>query len=306
MKPIEEYLDYRAYLSDYYAENKRCHAFTWREFAKNCGFVSPVYLKQVIEGRYSLSTKAVSRVVDGLRLVGYERDYFTCMVEFSHAKGELEKQASLSKMLLISKELSVTAVGLENLRFFESYLNPLLRELAPAQPGKRPMDLAKICKPQVSASEVSETLRYLTAAGFLLKDENGFYRETSKSVKLPDMGNLSATELQRQMGMLALRALDLPRDERNMTGLTLGMSEKCYAEVVRELAECRRRIVALVQCDSVVEKVYRLNMQLFPMTEKLGEHPPCHPEGQSPEESRPDCLHRCLNKTLPSPQRRKK
>ena len=54
-----------------------------------------------------------------------------------------------------------------------------------------------------------------------------------------------------------------------MTGLTLGMSKKCYAEVVKELAECRRRIVALVQSDSVVEKVYRLNMQLFPMTERL-------------------------------------
>ena len=85
------------------------------------------------------------------------------------------------------------------------------------------------------------------------------------------------------MGELALRALDLPRSERNMTGLTLGMSEKCYAEVVKELAECRRRIVALVQSDPVVEKVYRLNMQLFPMTEKIDERPLRHPEGQNPE-----------------------
>lgn len=306
MKPIEEYLDYRAYLSDYYTENKRCHAFTWREFAKNCGFASPVYLKQVIDGRYSLSVKAVPQVVDGLRLVGYEREYFTCMVEFSHAKGELEKQVCLSKMLALSKEHSVTAVGLENLLFFESYLNPLLRELAPALPGKRPMDLAKICKPQVSTSEVSETLRYLTAAGFLSQDDDGCYRETNRSVKMPDVGSVSATGLQRQMGELALRALDLPRSERNMTGLTLGMSEKCYAEVVKELAECRRRIVALVQSDPVVEKVYRLNMQLFPMTEKIDERPLRHPEGQNPEGAGSDRSHKCLNKKYPSLQRRKK
>lgn len=275
MKPIEEYLDYRAYLSDYYAENKRCHAFTWREFAKNCGFASPVYLKQVIEGKYSLSQKVVPQVVEGLRLVGYEREYFIAMVEFCHAKGQLEKQSHLSKMLSLAKEHSVVAVGLENIRFFESYLNPLLRELAPAQPGKRPMDLAKICRPQVSASDVSETLRYLIETGFLTQDENGCYRETNKSVKMPDTGGVSATELQRQMGELAIKALDLPRVERDMTGLTLGMSEKCYDEVVRELAECRRRIVALVQSDPVVEKVYRLNMQLFPMTSKFSnkKHP---------------------------------
>lgn len=275
MKPIEEYLDYRAYLSDYYAENKRCHAFTWREFAKNCGFASPVYLKQVIDGKYSLSQKAVPQVAEGLRLVGYEREYFASMVEFCHAKGLLEKQSHLSKMLSLATEHSVAAVSLENIRFFESYLNPLLRELAPAQPGKRPMDLAKICRPQVSTQDVSETLGYLTAAGFLTRDENGYYREANKSVKMPDTGGVSATELQRQMGELAIKALDLPRDERDMTGLTLGMSEKCFVEVVRELAECRRRIVALVQSDPVVEKVYRLNMQLFPMTSKFSnkKHP---------------------------------
>lgn len=120
-----------------------------------------MYLKQVIDGKYSLSVKAVPQVVEGLRLVGYERDYFTCMVEDSHAKGELEKQACLSKMLALSKENEVAPVGHESLSFFGSYLNPLLRELAPAQPGKRPMDLAKICKPELSAAEVSDALKFL-------------------------------------------------------------------------------------------------------------------------------------------------
>jgi hypothetical protein len=109
------------------------------------------------------------------------------------------------------------------------------------------------------------------------------------------------------MGELALAALDYPKEERDMTGLTLGMSERCYAEVVRELAECRRRIVALVQSDSVVEKVYRLNMQLFPMASIE----PCHCEPQRGEtisfmsSPRRRGSLSSLSKKYPSPQRRK-
>ncbi len=268
MRPIGEYLDYRKYLSDFYAEHKERHGFTWREFAARCGFGSPVYLKQVIDGKYDLSAKAVAQVVEGLWLVGYEREYFALMVEYCHAKGQLQKQEKLSKMLAIAETNKVKSVGLDKLRFFESFRNPLLRELAPALDGTRPADMAKLCKPRLTASEVSRTLKFLEEAGFLTKDKNGNYRQNHKSVKMPDTP-VPTSALQRQMGELALAALDLPQEERNMTGLTLGMSERCYAEVVRELAECRRRIVALVQSDPAVERVYRLNMQLFPMTERI-------------------------------------
>ena len=118
--------------------------------------------------------------------------------------------------------------------------------------------------------------------------------------------SLAATELQRQMGELALSAMDYPKTERDMTGLTLGMSEKCYAEVVRELAECRRRIVALVQSDPVVKKIYRLNMQLFPMADIATSH--CDPELVSGEAISDHSFkhHKVLNKKHPSPKRRKK
>ena len=49
MKQITEYTDYRHYILDYYTERKMKGAFTWREFARNAGFSSPVYLKQVSE-----------------------------------------------------------------------------------------------------------------------------------------------------------------------------------------------------------------------------------------------------------------
>ena len=61
MKPITDYLDYRCYMQDFYDERKRISAFTWREFARLAGFVSPTYLKLVCEGKTRLKNDGVER-----------------------------------------------------------------------------------------------------------------------------------------------------------------------------------------------------------------------------------------------------
>lgn len=38
MNQVTEYMDYRAYMRDFYEERKRSSVFSWREFAKLAGF----------------------------------------------------------------------------------------------------------------------------------------------------------------------------------------------------------------------------------------------------------------------------
>ena len=72
------------------------------------------------------------------------------------------------------------------------------------------------------------------------------------------------------MGEFALDALDkLPISERFFSGITMSMTSESYEKVIEELVECRKRIVSIVSADKGVEKVCRLNMQLFPLTENL-------------------------------------
>jgi uncharacterized protein (TIGR02147 family) len=76
-----------------------------------------------------------------------------------------------------------------------------------------------------------------------------------------------AHDLQLQMAELAVDALNKESaDGRNITGLTLGITRENYDRIVAELAECRRRIVAIASETAQTDEVYRLNMQLFPLT----------------------------------------
>ena len=271
MKDVLEYTSYRQYIVDYYADKKAKSAFTWQMFAEKAGFSSPVYLKYVSEGRFNLSEEAALRVASAMSLVEYERDYFCEMVRFDHAKTDEEKKIFFNKMLAIAAAHKVKIIEADSYRFFEDWKNPVLRELAPSMPGAKPLALARACRPEITAAEVTESLSFLGKANLLQKGKDGNYVQTEKSVTTGPMKAtpVAVRTLHRQMGEFALEAIEgVSQDERHFSGLTLGITRKAYEKIVQEIAECRKRIVAIAREDDATEEVYRLNMQFFPMTNK--------------------------------------
>ena len=271
MKEIVEYTDYRKYIQDYYDEHKRCSAFSWREFARAAGFSSAVYLKYVCEGKRNLSLGVAGSVANAMGLAGFENTYFVLMVSYAHAKGDSAKRAAFEAQCALARAHKVHALGLDEFDYFKSWKNPVLRELAPHMPGAKPLEIAHACKPAITAAEVSETLNFLVKMNLLKKDRNGNYRQTEKSVSMGgvDAIPVAAREMQRQMGEFAIKALDLPLSERYMSGTVLGITQKSYERIKKEIIDFRRRIAAIATEDDETERVYRLNVQLFPMSELL-------------------------------------
>ena len=261
MKDILEYRDYRQYIADYYADRKAKSAFSWQEFAKTAGFSSPVYLKYVSEGRFNLSEEAATRTARAMHLADFECEFFVEMVKFDHAKNDTEKRAAFSKMISIADA--------NKAKILEK--NPVLRELAPAMPGAKPLAMAHACRPEVSAAEVSESLNFLVKADLLKKDKDGHYAQTDEVVTTGpmDVTPLAVRGLHRQMGEFALDAIEnVPQDERHFSGLTIGITREAYEQIVQRIAEFRKDIIAIATRDSATDEVYRLNVQFFPMTKK--------------------------------------
>ena len=271
MKDVLEYTDYRQYIADYYADRKAKTAFSWQEFAKTAGFSSPVYLKYVSEGRFNLSAEAAVRTAQAMHLTDYEREFCVEMVKFDHAKNDDEKREAFSKMVSIAESRQAKIVDGESFRFFEDWKNPVLRELAPAMPGAKPLAMARACRPEVSAAEVSESLSFLVKANLLQKDKDGNYAQTDKVVTTGPMEftPLAVRGLHRQMGEFAIDAIEnVPQDERHFSGLTLGITREAYEKIVQRIAEFRKDIIAIATSEAATEEVYRLNVQFFPMTKK--------------------------------------
>ena len=272
MKPIVEYSDFRQYMLDYYEERKRRSVFSWREFSKIAGFTSSSYMKVVCDGKSKLSRIGVERTGAAMGLVGFEMEYFRAMVEFGQASTEEKKKAAYENMLAIAKVHKVRVLEGDLFEFYDSWQNPVVRELAPLMPGATPGEIAKKCYPEISAAEVQQSLNFLTKAGLLKKaGDSAFVQAETSITGTPDATRLALRGMHRQMSKLATPALDLPVEQRNFSGVTMGVSRESYERIVKVLDECCRQIIAIAADDKDIDQVYRLNLQLFPLTKNVKE-----------------------------------
>ena len=271
MKPIVEYQDYHAFLSDYHEERKRTSAFSWREFAKIAGFVSPSYLKDVCAGKTNLSKVTMGRVAEAIGLVGQEAAYFELMVQFGNAKTDDAKKKFLEQMHSIALDRKVRIVDKDAFEYYDSWKNSVVRELAPIMPGAMPGEIAKMCTQEVSALEVRKSLAFLERAGFLKQVGENVYVQTEKSVEGSKEGlPLALRSMHREMGQLGIDSLDrFASNERNVTGVTMGIDHEAYERIVHELDECRKKITAIADDCCNIKQVYRLNLQLFPLSKEV-------------------------------------
>ncbi|WP_295053696.1 TIGR02147 family protein [uncultured Fibrobacter sp.] len=271
MKPIVEYQDYHAFLSDYYEERKRTSAFSWREFAKIAGFISPSYLKMVCEGKTNLSKVTMGRVAQAIGLVGYEVEYFETMVQFGNAKTDEAKKKFLEQMHSIALDHKVRIIDKDAFEYYDTWKNPVVRELAPLMPGAMPGDIAKACAQDVSALDVRKSLSFLERAGFLKQVRENVYEQTEKSVEGSKEGlPLAIRSMHRAMGNLAVDSLNrFTPDVRNVTGVTMGVNREAYEKIVAVLDECRKKITEIANECSDITQVYRLNLQLFPLSKEI-------------------------------------
>lgn len=260
MKPVTEYQDYRVYMQDYYNERKRVSSFSWREFTRASGFTSPTYLKLVCEGKTRLSPLGADKVGSAMHLAGFELDYFKTMVTYCHAKNDQERKLAYEAMLELAQNNKVKVLDGEAFQYFESWVHPVVRELAPVMPGKTPGGIAKRCCHEVSAGEVRDSLDFMVKTG-LLKRRGETYEQTDKHLKgASDIMPVVLRSMHREMASFGKEAIDrFAPSERNFTGLTMGISAEDYKQIVQELDACRKRITQIALNSRGTERVYRLN-----------------------------------------------
>lgn len=271
MKPITEYKDYRCYMQDFYDERKRSVSFTWREYARLAGFSSPIYLKLVCEGKSNLSDLGVEKVASAMGLGGFELVYFRYLVKFNQAKDDNARKNAYASMKDIAEANKIRVVDSDAFSYFESWKNPVLRELVAMMPGATPEAVAEMCWQPITAEEVRKSLDFMMSVGILQKKSKNVYVQTDKAVMgTSEVMPVALRSMHREMAGFAQKAIDeFDVTDRNITGVTMGVDREAYEQIVRELESCRRKIVAIANMSKKPDSVYRLNLQLFPMSKKV-------------------------------------
>lgn len=271
---LETYSDYRKYLKDYYEASKRLHPyFSYRYFNRKAGIVSPTLYSEVAAGRRNLTEKTISDFVKGLKLSERQGRFFHALVRFNQAKTAPRKQEYLEQMRGLLPKVRQKVLPAQVYEYYSKWYHIALRELACIVDWQGDAArLAACLQPHIPLKAARESVEFLARAGLIEADGKGRYRQTWPHLTTQsEVTSLAVREGNRQMGKLGVEALDrFPPTQRDISSLTIGISEQEYSLVKAEIRYFKDRVRAILAGSDAPERVYNLNIQLFPLSGELG------------------------------------
>ncbi len=264
------YLDYRGFLRDWYQARKKTKSMSLRVFSKKAGFTSPNYFKMVMDGDRNLTEQSLHKFMNALDLNKQEQEFFKNLVSFNQAKTYEEKDRHYQALLRSRKFSQLKPIEKEQYELFSDWYHPVVRELvvAPDFDGS----LERLCSrvfPSITVQQTKKSIDLLEKLGFI-SQENGRWRQAtplvttggeSSSLQLLNY-HLSVLDIAKQI------LKEIPQEQRDVSALTLGISEEHLPEIKNRIQSFRQELLQLVAQD-VPKKVVLFTMQLMPVTQEV-------------------------------------
>lgn len=270
--PIEvfDYLDYRAFLRDYYAAKKaEGRGFSFRQFSRRAGLKSPNYLKLVMDGDRNLSPAMAERFAEALGLEGDAHAFFNDLVAFNQAKSSSERNEGYARLTRFRAYRATHGLDMAHGAYFSSWYMPAVRELAARDDFEAdPAWVAKRLLPPISKQEAQHALDTLLEIGLLVKNVDGRVVQGDSLVSTgPETSGLFIGNYHRSMMERAAHAIDLvPAQDRDISSLTLCLGEDGLRRLKTRIQRFRRELLELSDLEDHPERVVQVNFQLFPLT----------------------------------------
>jgi uncharacterized protein (TIGR02147 family) len=265
---IFAYLDYRAFLRDHYASRKE-RGYSYRVFSRRAGLRSPNYLKLVIDGERNLSAAMIGRFAAACGLTGTRRRYFEQLVRFDQARTlDARERAYTAIRRMRGTQRGGSLEGALDAYHSLWYL-PAIRELVTSTAFREDARwIAAQLLPPIRTTEARAALRTLERLGMVVRDADGRLRQATPTVTTgPEVRSRQIAEFHGMMiehGKSAM--VRLPARERDISALTLCLSEHGLGLLKKAVQRFRRELMELAELEQSPRQVVQLNFQLFPLT----------------------------------------
>ena len=267
MIDIFEYLDFRQFLRELYAEKKkRNRHFSYRYLTRKTGLKSPGFFTWVLQGKRNLSPHLVLKFASVFKLTRPQTAFLELLVSYNQAKSHEEKKHHFDKIIRQRRTVS-TLVRSDQYDFYEQWYHSVIRELVSIHPFSGDyVALAKSINPSLSPSEAKKSIELLERLNLIEKGEDETYRPTKTSLTTGDHWRTFAVhQFQHQTMDLAKRALDqIPKEKRDISTMTVSCSLLTFADIREKIQRLRQEIANIVANDSSPEGVFQFNFQIFP------------------------------------------
>lgn len=264
---VFDYLDYRDLLKDAYEAKKAAWPlYSYRMLAETLGQdASNVF--RILQKDAHLPARCQSRAIEFLGLTGRSAEYFVLLVAYARERDPKARQQILEKALALR---DVPAKRLQELEYdyFKDWWTVVVRALVEVMGGDmQPEAVAKRLSPSVKDTEVTESLKLLLELGLVKKASSGRFALAQAHLNAGGEKKTQAIRgFQRQILTLAAESIDrFPKDERDVSTLTLAVDEQAFEDIRGMLHEFRQQIQKRVDESSQPDRVMQLSLAFFPL-----------------------------------------
>jgi uncharacterized protein (TIGR02147 family) len=271
MTNIFEYTDFRAYLKKCYEEKKKKNpGFSYEVFARIAGFANRGFLFNILKGKKNLSKLYCYKFSKALNHSKEESEYFENIVAYDLAKNDEERDYYYRKALQCKSGTAAPAYMLRKDQY--EYLSKWYHSAVRAIIGLKPFegDYLELCRklsPSITKTQAKKSVQLLERLGLIAKKNGSVYYVTEPKIKAGD--EISQTGRNRFL----LECIELAKNSivnhlpetRNISLITLGISERTYEIICKKTQQFREEISELAKNDEKPDRVYQYQFIFFPL-----------------------------------------
>lgn len=279
---ISHFLDFRKYLQSFYEYRrlqtaKSLRPFSYATFSAAAGIKSPNYLKMIIDGDRNLSLDTIDKFAKALHLTKDQTDEFRWMVLYLQADEPAQRNLYLKELMShrVKAKIKLGELNEDVWHRIPSWVSWILYTLTDQENVSFDLNhLRDIFRNQISQDDIKFALNKMLERGDLVKDEaTGTIKKAATPIpQAEDIPVELVRKLQAELMTLGLESLyrDAPT-EREFGTATLCLTKEEFEEVRFQLRKLRKDVqknTAVNRASKPGDRVYQLNLQLFPLTDK--------------------------------------
>jgi uncharacterized protein (TIGR02147 family) len=274
MSDIYQYTDYRAFLHDYFAEQKAANpAFSHQFFARKANIKSSGFVLHLIKGERNVTKPVLLNIARAIGLDIAQTEYFEDLVSFDQAKTQSDREYYFGRIAAKRKHVKAKSLDDRQYELYSAWYHTVIRELVTLADNADPAALYKMLIPSVTPKQAKSSLKLQEELGILKKkDTRGGYRQAESFIAGGGaVRNTALVKYQKDMLDQTKAAWDrFKTDEITMHTVTLCMSEELLDKIRQEIRDFKQRLLDIVGSEAKKpERVYHLNINLFPVTKAI-------------------------------------
>jgi uncharacterized protein (TIGR02147 family) len=278
---IGNYLDYRMYLADYYKFRRTISAkdirpYSYAVFSASADIKSPNYLKMIIEGKRNLSDDMITKFARAMALNKDLTEEFRLLVNFSQSSDPGERNMYMKALneYRVAAKLKRGEIDKKAFEKIPNWITWILYAMIDQADVKFTAErIHELLRGKARFEDIEAAIAKLLESGEITIDANGVAKKSRTLMdSAEDVPVALVRKLQTELIYLGLESLfrDSPVD-REFGTATLSLTKAEFEDLRFNLRKFRKDVqknISTARSSGPGERVYQLNMQLFPVTDK--------------------------------------